>query len=268
MHRPDNRKEHHTMTAIRCVILDVDGTLVDSNDAHAQAWVDALHEFGHDVPFDRVRRLIGMGSDNLLPEVASLEKESEQVQQISQRRGEIFKDQYLSTIKPFPGGRDLLLRMRNDGFKLVVASSAQADELEPLLTIAQAVEIIEGMTSSSDAKNSKPDPDIVQAAVAKSGTTADVCVMLGDTPYDVESAGKAGVKVIALRCGGWRDADLQGAIAMYDDPADLLAHYDESPLAQGSKERSVRESTAQSQQETSDEPLAMEDVLAEGDQPA
>jgi HAD superfamily hydrolase (TIGR01509 family) len=222
-----------TLSKIRGIILDVDGTLVDSNDAHAKAWVEALAEHGINVSFEQVRKLIGMGGDKLLPEVAGIAEDSPKGKAISQRRGEIFKTRYLPNIKAFPRTRELLLRMHDDGLKLVVASSAKEDELKPLLEIAGTADLIEEKTSSDDADNSKPDPDIVKAALDSAGLSADEAIMLGDTPYDIEAASKAGVKVIAFRCGGWDDAHLAGAIAIYDGPADLLAHYDESPLRKG-----------------------------------
>jgi phosphoglycolate phosphatase-like HAD superfamily hydrolase len=120
--------------------------------------------------------------------------------------------------------------MRDEGLKLVVASSAKEDELTPLLEKAGTADLIEKKTSSDDAENSKPDPDIVKAALDRSGLAPDEVVMLGDTPYDIEAASRAGVRAVALRSGGWKDRDLSGAIAAYDDPADLLAHYDSSPL--------------------------------------
>lgn len=218
------------MAAIQGVIFDVDGTLVDSNDVHARAWVDAFTEQGYDVSFDKVRGLIGMGGDNLLPEVIDKEKDSPEGKQLSERRSAIFKERYLPTIKPFPEVDALLTRMRDSGVKLVIASSAQDDELTALLEIAKATNFFMATTSADDAKNSKPDPDIVQAALERGKFKPEQVVMIGDTPYDIESAGKAGVKVIAFRCGGWNDQDLHGAIAIYDDPADLLVHYDESPL--------------------------------------
>ena len=221
------------MKQIRGVILDVDGTLVDSNDAHARAWVEALAEHGVDVEFEKVRRLIGMGGDKLLPEVSGISEETPEGERISKRRGEIFKERYLPKLKAFPSTRELLEKMRDEGLKLVVASSAKEDELNPLLKIAGADDLIEKKTSSDDAENSKPDPDIVKAALDSSGLAPGEVVMLGDTPYDIESASRAGVRVIAVRSGGWEDADLSGAVAIYDGPADLLAHYDSSPLLRG-----------------------------------
>lgn len=220
------------MAQFRGVILDVDGTLVDSNDAHARAWVASFHEHGYNVDFDHVRHLIGMGGDHLIPEVSGQSKDSPQGEALSKRRGEIFKQQELSKLRAFPQSRELLERLRERGLRLAVASSAQEKELTPLLEIAGAKDLIEEETSSGDAPKSKPDPDIVQTALQKLGLPANQAVMLGDTPYDIESAGKAGVKTIALRCGGWDDDDLKGAIAIYDDPADLLRHLDDSPLVE------------------------------------
>ena len=225
------------MKHIRGVILDVDGTLVDSNDAHANAWVDALTEHGVNVEYEKVRSLIGMGGDKLLPEVSGIEEEAPEGERIGKRRGEIFKERYLPKLKAFPSTRELLQRMRDEGLKLVVASSAKEDELNPLLKVAGAGDLVEEKTSSDDAENSKPDPDIVKAALKSSGLAADEVLMLGDTPYDIESASRAGVRVVAVRCGGWKDEDLSGAVAIYDGPADLLAHYDTSPLSTSRDEK-------------------------------
>ena len=219
------------MKPIRGVILDVDGTLVDSNDAHARAWVEALREAGIDVEYEKVRRLIGMGGDKLLPEVAGLDEESPAGEKIGESRSKIFKTKYLPHLKPFPRVKELLARMKADRLRLVVASSAKEDELKELLKIAGAAEFIEEKTSSSDADNSKPDPDIVQAALDELGLAPDEVIMIGDTPYDVEAAARAGIKTVALRSGGWQDAELRGAEAVYADPAELLARYDSSPLA-------------------------------------
>lgn len=219
------------MKAIQGVILDVDGTLVDSNDLHTHAWVEAFAESGVEVAFDKVRRAIGMGGDKLMPHVAGLEEDSPQGKTISKRRGEIFKQKYLPTLKAFPGAQELLSHMRDQGLRLVVASSAKADELQPLLKVCGADKVIEAKTSSDDADNSKPDPDIVHAALKSLALSNKQVVMLGDTPYDVEAATKAGVPVIALSCGGWNASELKGAIAIYRDCADLLARYDSSPLA-------------------------------------
>ena len=219
------------MAYIHGVILDVDGTLVDSNDAHAKSWVEAMAEHDYIVPFEKVRRLIGEGGDKVLPETIGIQAESDEGKQISSRRGDIFKERYLTSVRAFPSAQKLLDHMRARGLKLAVASSAKPDELRALLQIVGAADLIEEKSSSKDVKNSKPDPDIMHVTMEKIGLPADEVVMLGDTPYDIESARKVGVGTIALRCGGWQDRDLAKARAIYTDTADLLSHYDTSPLA-------------------------------------
>ncbi len=218
---------------LRGVILDIDGTLIDSNGAHAQAWVDALAEHGYQVSPERVRRLIGMGGDKLLPEVTGLAKDTPQGRQISRRRSEIFMERYLPHIRPLPGTRALLQRLQDEGLALAVATSAQQAEVEGLLAAAHVADLLPTRTTSNDARNSKPDPDIVEVALQRLGESAGDALMIGDTPYDVEAAQRAGLPIIALRSGGWQDADLRGAAAVYEDPADLLAHFDTSPLRDG-----------------------------------
>ena len=219
--------------SVRAVILDVDGTLVDSNDAHARAWVEAFRESGVTVDLELVRRAIGMGGDKLLPAVAGLDEESEPGSTISARRGEIFKEKYLPAIAAFPRVRDLAERLRQDGFRLTVASSAKDDELEPLLERAQVTDLIAARTSSDDAERSKPDPDIVKAALDEVHCDPADSLMLGHTPYDIEAARRAGVAIVALQSGGWQAAELAGAVEVYKDVEELLARYDSSAFARG-----------------------------------
>ncbi len=214
------------------MIFDIDGTLVDSNDAHAQSFVDAFAEAGYEVPFDVVRPLIGMGADKLLPKTIGLRHDSEQGKKLLSRRSQIFRQKYLPRLEPFPGSRALVLRVRADGLKPIVATSAKDEELKDLLKAADVNDLMEEKATASDAKRSKPDPDIVEAAVAESGVANGDLIMIGDTPYDVEAATRAGVRSIAFRSGGWSDDNLKGAIAIYDGPADLLARYDSSPLGE------------------------------------
>ena len=221
------------MSKVRGVILDVDGTLVDSNDAHANAWVEAFAEAGITVAFSKIRRLIGMGGDKLVPAACGIEEDSPEGEKVSKCRGEIFKERYLPTLQAFPGAPDLLQRMHQDGLKLVVASSAKPDELKTLPRICGGDKVIESTTSSDDAAQSKPDPDIVLAAIEKIKLPHSELLMLGDTPYDIEAGRKAGIHIVALRCGGWSDANLGNSLAVYDSPADLLAHYDASPFVVG-----------------------------------
>jgi HAD superfamily hydrolase (TIGR01509 family) len=218
------------MSRLRGVILDVDGTLVESNDAHARAWVEALAEAGITVLFESVRKLIGMGGDKLLPRVSGLREDSPEGQKISKRRQEIFKGR-IPGLRPTRGAKALLTFLHQKGFRLAVASSAKRDELEPLLRVCGAEDLVGPRTSSDDADQSKPDPDIIQAALKRVRLPPQEALMLGDTPYDVEAGRRARVGVIAVRCGGWGNRHLGGAVAIYDDPADLLAHFPTSPLA-------------------------------------
>jgi HAD superfamily hydrolase (TIGR01509 family) len=217
------------MQSLKGILLDVDGTLVDSNDAHARAWVRALEEHGIAVPYETVRRLIGKGGDKLLREAAGIDADSRKGKAISKRRGEVFQKDFLPSLRPFPQVRELLECMKQQGLRLAVASSAEDDELTGLLRLCGADDLVEARTSSDDADNSKPDPDIVQAALQRLGLPADEVLLLGDTPYDVEAGTRAGVKVVGLRSGGWHDLD--GTVAVYDSPADLLDRFEGSPFS-------------------------------------
>jgi phosphoglycolate phosphatase-like HAD superfamily hydrolase len=173
------------MKSLQAVLLDIDGTLIDSNDAHARAWVDVGREFGHDIEFDHVRWLIGMGGDKVLPEVTGLREESETGARILARRGEIFREQYLPQLQPFEGTRELLEQLSKDGLKLVVATSASEEDLRGLLRQAGIEDLIDNAANSDDAEESKPAPDIVEAALRRGKVGPDEAVMIGDTPYDI-----------------------------------------------------------------------------------
>jgi len=213
------------------VLLDIDGTLVDSNDANARAWMEALLAHGFEVNYIKLREAVGMGGDNLLPQVAGIDGDSPQGKAVVETRGEVLKSKYLPHLQAFPQVKALLTRMRAQGLKLVVATSAKPDEADVLLKITGAADLIDVIATIEDAENSKPAPDILQAALKKSGLAADAVLMLGDTPYDVEAARKADIRVLGVRSGGWTAPDLKGAEAVYNDPADLLARYDASLLA-------------------------------------
>lgn len=216
----------------KAVLFDVDGTLIDSNDQHANAWVAALAQAGYQVPFERVRPLIGMGGDKVLPElVPGLTDDSEQGKAIAQTRTRVFKERELETVQPARGARALLEAVRERGARIVVATSAKKDELGDLLARGDLGPLIDLATTSDDAEDSKPDPDIIAAALKKAGVDAADAVMVGDTQYDVEAAHKAGVPCVALLCGGNDPATLRAADAIYADPAELIAALDGPPFA-------------------------------------
>ena len=211
---------------LRGIIFDVDGTLVASNEAHARSWVEVFAEAGYDVPFGVVWPMIGMGGDKLLPAAVGIDEDSIQGKELGKRRWGIFRAKYLPHLSPTPGARALVERMKADGFQLVVASSAGGSELGALMEAAGIADLIPTATSSSDAADSKPDPDIVEAAVRKTGFDPSELLMIGDTPYDIQAATGAKVRIIALLSGGWRIEELAGAAGIYDHPADLLEWYD------------------------------------------
>ena len=207
--------------AVRGVLLDIDGTLLDSNDAHARSWVEIFRRHGQDIGFERVRPLIGEGGDKLLPQLTGIDAESAEGKALSGERRELFLRDYLPALRPTRGARALVEGLKATGVRVVVATSSNGKELGALLQQAGVADLIARATSSDDGA-SKPDPDIVSAALGQAKLPPHEALMVGDTPYDIEAARRAGVKTIALRCGGWwDDAALAGAAAIYDDPASL-----------------------------------------------
>lgn len=220
--------------SLKAVVFDVDGTLIDSVDVHAQAWVDAFAEFGREARFADVRRQIGKGGDQLMPVFLSKTEIDRFGEKLEERRSALLKERYFHRIKPFLAVRELFQRVIAEGKAIALASSAKEDELEQYKKIANIVDLIDVETSSDDADKSKPHPDIFCAALAKLGMAQpDQVIVVGDTPYDAEAAAKAGLRTVGLLCGGWSEDDLRqaGCVAVFKDPADLLAHYAESPLA-------------------------------------
>jgi HAD superfamily hydrolase (TIGR01509 family) len=210
-------------------LLDVDGTLVASNAAHARAWSEVLRRYGYDVPPQAIFRWIGMGGDKLLRHVdPDLTSDSSKAQAIEHDRMQLFLERFVPQLEATPGARDLLQRLGEAGIVRVLATSAKSQELDALLKVAGLADAIDGATTADDAERSKPDADIVSSALHKAGVAAGQAALVGDTPYDVEAGRRAQVAVIGVRCGGWNDAALAGAAEIYQDPADLLAHFGES----------------------------------------
>jgi HAD superfamily hydrolase (TIGR01509 family) len=219
---------------MKAVIFDVDGTLIDSVDAHARAWQEALADYGHHVPLEDVRAQIGKGGDQLMPVFVPSDELERIGERLEQHRSELFKRRYLLGLQPFAAVRELIERARAAGLSVALASSAKADEVETYKRIARIEDLVAEETTSDDVERSKPHPDVFQAALEQLGEVhpADA-IAVGDTPYDAEAAGKAGLAIIGLLCGGFPEADLRaaGCVAIYQDPADLLARFDDSPLA-------------------------------------
>jgi HAD superfamily hydrolase (TIGR01549 family) len=227
---------------VTAVIFDVDGTLVDTVDMHADAWQRALREFGKEVPFEDVRAQIGKGSDQLMPVFLNEAELEEFGEQLEKRRGEIFKSEHLQQARAFPKVRELVERILEDGLQVGLASSAVEEELEHYKELAKIADLIDTATSKDDAERSKPEPDIFAAAVKRlGGPRAEECVVVGDTPYDAIAARKLGIRTIGVLAGGFPESSLrdEGAVEIFQDPADLLANYERSLIgraATGEKE--------------------------------
>ena len=217
--------------ALKAVLFDIDGTLIDSNDAHTQAWMQTLERHGHVVSYEQIRSLIGKGSDKVFAELLDIDSESALAKQITKDRTQLLLSSFMANLNPTPGARLLVQHMRSEGLRLVIASSS-GEELPALLEQAGLQDLLDTSVSSDEIKESKPDGDIIEVALQKAGVQPTEAVMIGDTPYDIAAAKAAGVKCIALRCGGyWDDAALSEAVAIFDDPATLLRHWPDSLLA-------------------------------------
>jgi HAD superfamily hydrolase (TIGR01509 family) len=219
---------------IKAVIFDVDGTLVDSNDLHVEAWREAFRCYGKELSFEEVHGQMGKGGDQLMPVFCSEEELGRYGEELEARRVELFKSEYLPRVRPFPRVRELFERIKADGLQIALASSAKAEELEQHKRSMKVEDLLEAATSADDAERSKPHPDIFQAALeGLKDVRPEEAVVVGDTPYDVEAAAKAGVRTVGLLSGGFTEEALRaaGAVAVYRDVSDLLDHYGESPLA-------------------------------------
>ena len=218
---------------LRAAIFDIDGTLIDSVDLHALAWRDALAEFGHSVSFEDIRGQIGKGGDQLVPVYLSEAEQADHGDAMQAWRGEHFTARYLPMVRPFSGVPDLLRRVREAGLKVAIASSAKSQELKKYFDIAGIADLVDVATSSDDAEDSKPSPDIFQAALKKLGVTAKDAMAVGDTPYDAAAAGRAGMECVGVLCGGFTEAKLRqaGCTMVYPGPAAIFASFGDSPFA-------------------------------------
>jgi HAD superfamily hydrolase (TIGR01549 family) len=211
----------------RGVLFDIDGTLIDTNYLHVVAWWQAFRERGYDVPMADIHEAVGMGSDKLIPRLAGREDPS-----VSAAHSRYYAP-YLGRLRPFPRAADLLRATASLGLAVVLASSVKSDEVDLLLETLQAGDVIDTVVSSSDAEETKPEPDPVQVAIRRGRLDPGGCLMVGDTAWDVEAAARAGVPCIAVRTGGWSVERLRaaGAVQVYDDVAGLLAGLEDSPVA-------------------------------------
>ena len=217
-------------STIDAVIFDIAGTIVDSVDLHARAWQRAFARFGKNILLPAIRTQIGKGADQMLPVYFAKDELDEFGDELEKYRADLFRREYLPQVRAFPKVRELFQRIRQDNKRLALASSAKKLELEQYKDIAHIGDLVDAEISADDVEKSKPCPDIYQVAIEKlDNLPPENIIVVGDTPYDAEAAAKANIKSIGVLCGGWAQTELRraGFIAIYRDPADLLAHYDE-----------------------------------------
>jgi HAD superfamily hydrolase (TIGR01509 family) len=210
-------------------LVDVDGTLVDTNYHHVVAWYRAFRQHGQIVPAWKIHRHVGMGGDHLVETLCGKRVEDELGDDIRSAEGALYLT-FIEEIEPVEGARDLLNDLKERGHPVVLSSSAKAKEVDRYLELLDAREIVDGWTTSADVEATKPEPDLIQAALEKSG--ADTAVMIGDSTWDVEAAKNAGIETIALLTGGFSERELLdfGAVAVFESIADLRKKLDDTPL--------------------------------------
>lgn len=218
---------------VRAAIFDLDGTLVDSNDLHAEAWQEAFRHFGKEIPYTKLRAQIGKGGDQYLPVFLTPPEIEEIGTELNEFRARLFKKKYLDRVQPFPRVRELFERLRRDGKRIALASSGNADEIEHYVKLAEIGPFIDARTTKSEVRHSKPEPDVFLETLNQLDVPAQEAVVVGDTPFDVRAAKKAELRTIGLLCGGFSEDELRasGAVAIFRDPADLLDRLARSPLA-------------------------------------
>jgi HAD superfamily hydrolase (TIGR01509 family) len=214
----------------KAILFDIDGTLVDSNQFHVLAWAEVLRATGHEFRLARIHSEVGKGADNfvkgLLPDASEAE-----VKALGKAHAKVFARDYIHRLKPFPGAHDLLERCHGHGLKVMLATSASEKEVKRHLDVLDARDFVDGWITADDVDCSKPCPDIYEAAARKAGVTPGEALAIGDSPFDIESAAAAGIRIVAVRSGLFPDDQLSGALAIYDNVEALLDRFDESPLS-------------------------------------
>ena len=215
---------------VEAALLDVDGTLIDSNYHHALAWYRAFRRHDIVLPLWRIHRAIGMGGDQLVPALVGPKLDEEQGDDIRAARDEIYAGGLMDEVAPLEGAHELIAELKDRGFRVVLASSSPRNELERYLDLLDARELADAWTTKGDVEATKPAPDLIMAALEKAKTES--AVMVGDTPWDVEAASKAGVETVCVITGGWSKQELReaGAIAVFESVDELRQRLEETPL--------------------------------------
>ncbi len=213
-------------------VLDIDGTLVDTNYHHAIAWYRAFRQHEIVLPIWRIHRHIGMGGDQLVEALTDQRTEQEKGDDIRAAETTLYF-QLIEEVEPMEGSRELIERLKSRGHTVVLASSAKADDVEHYLDLLDARELADDWTTSADVESTKPAPDLVSAALEKAGASADDAVMVGDTTWDVEAAGRAGVPTLTVRTGGFGVDELKaaGAADVFESVTELCEKLDQTRLA-------------------------------------
>jgi HAD superfamily hydrolase (TIGR01509 family) len=211
-------------------ILDIDGTLVDTNFHHAIAWYRAFRQHEIALPIWRIHRHIGMGGDQMIAALCGDGTEDEKGDDIRAAEKVLYSE-LIGEVEPLRGARELIVELKDRGHAVVLASSAKEDEVDHYLDLLDARELADDWTTSADVESTKPEPDLVKAAMEKAGS--DEAVMVGDTTWDGEAAGRAGIPSVSVRTGGFSAAELRdaGAIAVFDSIEELSEALDDTPLA-------------------------------------
>jgi HAD superfamily hydrolase (TIGR01549 family) len=221
------------MSEQRIAVLDVDGTLVDTNYQHALAWYRAFRSLGETFPVWRIHRLIGMAGDQLVAALGGDVVEARIGDEVRERWVKE-ADPLMAEVSLLPGARELIVALKERGHRVVLASSGKPHHVDHALDLLDVRDIVDGWTTSEDVEETKPAPDLLHVALEKIGEPTDApSVVVGDSVYDVEAAKNAGMPAIVVRSGGFGDDELRdaGAVAIYDTPADLTDALDDTGLA-------------------------------------
>lgn len=217
---------------IKALLCDIDGTLVQSNWLHAEAWQKAFGAIGIHLELEDVRRQIGKGGDELIPVFVPWWKREHVEGPLNAFRSFLFESEFRARVEPLPRARDLLVKLKESGIRVALASSAPAKDLLFYKKLVGMEDLVDEQSSADDAGRSKPHPDIFEATLKRLGLEPHQVLALGDTPWDAEAAGKAGIWTIGVETGGWNREDLlaAGCIEVYSGVDELLDRFVQSAI--------------------------------------